>query len=121
MSKQVFMYSDRKAAEIKMDLPDYSGEFSIVSQFTRRDNGSGHKMSKPPKGSCFDPAAESTRIFNLLQLGDDKDHLYCLEIGWLNSKPGFDEVIELVKGGFMVKDGAKITISGGETVFALTA
>lgn len=121
MSKQVFMYSARKAAEIQMELPDYSGEFSIVSQFTRRDNGSGNKMSKPAKGSAFDPADGTTRIFNLLQLGDDKENLYCLEIGWLNRKPGFDEVIELVEGGFMVKDGATITISGGETAFTITA
>lgn len=121
MSKQVFMYSDRKAAQIVMELPDYIGEFSIVSQFTRRDNGSGNKMSKPPRGSAFDPASETTRIFNLLQLGDDKEHLYCLEIGWLNSKPGFEDVIELVEGGFMVKDGAMITISAGEAAFALTA
>ena len=115
------MYSSRKAAEIKMELPDYSGEFTIVSQFTRRDNGSGNKMTKPPRGRVFDPASETTRIFNLLQLGDDKENLYCLEIGWLNAKPGFNEVIELVEGGFMVKDGAIITISGGETVFSLTA
>ena len=104
-----------------MDLPDFKGSFTIESQFTRKDVGIGNKMQKPPRGKMFDPKEETTRIFNLIQLGDDKEHLYCVEIAKLNSCIGFLDVIEISGNSMTIKDGAQIAISGDEVVFFLAA
>lgn len=119
MAKQKLLYSDRKQATIEMDLPEYKGLFTIVSQFTRSDVGFGSKMAKPPKGKVFDPKAETTRIFNLIQLGDDKDKLYCVEIAKLNACPGFTDVIVVEGNSMSLKDGARINSTGGEVTFAI--
>ena len=121
MATKKFLYSDRKAAEIVMDLPDFKGSFKIESQFTRKDVGTGNKMQKPPRGKMFDPKADDTRIFNLIQLGEDKEHLYCVEIAKLNSCKGFKDVIEISGNSMTIKDGAQVAISGGEVVFSLAA
>lgn len=119
MAKKL-LYSDRKQASIEMELPDFKGAFTIVSQFTRSDRGTG-KMAKPPKGKVFDPKDDDTRIFNLIQLGDDKDKLYCIEIGKLNSCKGFSDVIEISGNTMSLKDGARIVSAGGEVVFTIAA
>ena len=120
MATKKLLYSDRKSAEIVMELPDYAGAFTIVSQFTRKDRGIG-KMAKPPKGKVFDPEDEDTRIFNLIQLGDDKEHLYCVEIAKLNSCKGFKDVIVVSDNRMIIHDGAQVAISGGEAVFSIAA
>ena len=121
MATKKFLYSDRKAAEIVMDLPDFKGSFKIESQFTRKDVGTGYKMAKPSRGKMFDPKDDDTRIFNLIQLGEDKEHLYCVEIAKLNSCKGFKDVIEISGNSMTIKDGAQVAISGGEVVFSLAA
>ena len=121
MSKLNALYTDRVAPGLSMELPEcVNATVEVVGFFTRRSNGFGQKMTKPPKGHYFDPAAEDTELFWVLKVGDHLD-LVVQNVASLNGLKGFTDCISVVDERATFKDGATVTVSGEEIEFSIQA
>jgi hypothetical protein len=121
MSKVLALYSDRVAPGLVMEIPDcVNSPVELAGFFTRRSNGFGQKMSKPPRGQYFDPKEEDTELFWVLKVGDHKD-LVVQNVASLNSMQGFTACISVKGDRASFLDGATVTKSGEEIQFSIQA
>ena len=105
------IYSDR----VQKSLSVTNGEFdwsaaTITGTFTRRDTGDVH-MAKPAKGEIFDPKADDTRVFAILDVVG-QDEAILKEIGILNGSKGFKESIDIDGDSFTCKPGFEVRAIG---------
>ena len=121
MSKVLALYTDRVAPGLTFELQDcVNSPVEVVGYFTRRSNGFGQKMTKPPKGRYFDIEDESTELFWVLKIGG-VDDLVVQNVANLNGMQGFTACISVDGGRASFKDGAVVTASGGVIKFAIQA
>lgn len=117
MTKRSFLYSDRKAKTVSVEMTEcVKSPFTVVRTVTRSDNGSD-TMVKPPKGKHFDPKHPDTRIFVIMDI-EGQSELLIREIGALNNE-GFDKVINVTGDTFELLDGAVVTCVGNTLTFEL--
>ena len=111
MSKRKLIYSSRVAKAITVEVPEFDWTpMKVTNTFTRRDTG-GTSMEKPAKGVVFDPKAEDTRVFVVIDAEDQKE-LYIKEIGVLNASEGWLDSIIINGDSFEVKDGVEVRSIG---------
>lgn len=122
MSKLSALYTDRVAPGLSMELPDcVNNPVEVVGFFTRRSNGFGQKMTKPPRGRYFDPNEETTELFWVLKVGDHKD-LIVQNVASLNAMQGFTKCISIGEDNrASFSDGATVTKSGDVIKFSIQA
>ena len=121
MSKINALYTDRVAPGLVMELPEcVNSPIEVVGFFTRKSNGFGQKMSKPPRGSYFDPSEETTELFWVLKVGDHSD-LIVQNVASLNGMKGFTDCITVGDNTASFSDGATVTVSGNEIQFSIQA
>ena len=117
MAKRTFLYSDRKAKTVSVELVEcVKSPFTVLRTVTRYDDGSD-SMLKPQKGKSFDPANPNTRIFVIMDIKDQPE-LLIREIGVLNNE-GFDKVISVNGNSFELLDGAVVTCVGNTLTFEI--
>lgn len=115
------LYTDRVAPGLTFELQDcVNSPVEVVGYFTRRSNGFGQKMTKPPKGRYFDPSDESTELFWVLKIGG-VDDLVVQNVANLNGMQGFTACITVSDERASFKDGATVTKSGDEIKFSIQA
>lgn len=121
MSKINALYTDRVAPGLTFDLPDcVNSTVELAGFFTRRSNGFGQKMSKPPRGHYFDPTEETTELFWILKV-DGVNDLIVQNVAVLNGMQGFTDCISVVDEKASFLDGATVTKSGDEIQFSIQA
>ena len=121
MSKLNALYTDRVAPGLTFELQDcVNSPVEVVGYFTRRSNGFGQKMTKPPKGRYFDPSEETTELFWVLKVGDHTD-LIVQNVASLNGMKGFTDCISVDGERASFLDGAVVTKSGDEIKFSIQA
>ena len=121
MSKLSALYSDRVAPGLSMEFEDcVNSPIEVVGFFTRKSNGFGQKMTKPPRGQHFDPEEENTEVFWVLKVGDHQD-LVIQNLASLNGMQGFINCITVSNNTASFADGAVITVSGSEIEFSIQA
>jgi len=121
MSKVLALYSDRVAPGLTFEWQDcVNSPVECVGYFTRRSNGFGQKMTKPPKGRYFDPSDESTELFWVLKIGGIDD-LIVQNVANLNGMQGFTACISVDGERASFLDGAVVTKSGDEIKFSIQA
>jgi hypothetical protein len=92
----------------------------VVGYFTRKSNGFGQKMTKPRRGSNFDPQDENTEVFWVLKVAHMND-LVVQNVASLNAMQGFTACITVSDERASFKDGATVTVSGREIEFSIQA
>lgn len=121
MSKLNALYTDRVAPGLVMEFEEcINAPVEVVGFFTRKSNGFGQKMSKPPRGQYFDPDEESTEVFWILKVGDNSD-LIVQNVASLNRMQGFTDCITVNDHTASFSDGAVVTASGNEILFSIQA
>ena len=117
MAKRTFLYSDRKAKTVSVEMEEcVKSPFTVVRTVTRYDDGSD-SMLKPQKGKSFDPKDPNTRIFVIMDV-QNQPELLIREIGVLNNE-GFDKVINVNGNSFELLDGAVVTCVGKTLTFEI--
>lgn len=115
------LYTDRVAPGLTFELQDcVNSPVEVVGYFTRRSNGFGQKMTKPPKGRYFDLEDESTELFWVLKIGG-VDDLVVQNVANLNGMQGFTACISVDGETASFQDGAVVTVSGREIEFSIQA
>ena len=121
MSKLSALYTDRVAPGLTFEFQEcVNAPVEIAGFFTRRSNGFGQKMSKPPRGDYFDPSDESTELFWVLKVGG-VDDLIVQNVANLNGCKGFTDCITTNGDRASFLDGATVTKSGDEIKFSIIA
>jgi hypothetical protein len=121
MSKLNALYTSRVAPGLTFEFEEcVNAPVEVVGYFTRRSNGFGQKMTKPPKGRYFDLEDESTELFWVLKIGG-VDDLVVQNVANLNGMQGFTACITVSDGRASFKDGATVTKSGDVIKFSIQA
>lgn len=115
------LYTSRVAPGLTFDFEDcVNSPIEVVGYFTRRSNGFGQKMTKPPKGRYFDLEDENTELFWVLKV-DGQSDLIVQNVASLNGLKGFTDCISVDGGRASFLDGATVTKSGDEIKFSIQA
>lgn len=117
------IYTAEKAAVVAFDMKETAATgFTVVGQFFRNgaekdENGKLLKIKRDDASV----ATPNIRIWCNIQLGKDKEHLYCMELPKMNAA-GFDKVVDpesAENGILIVKTGAKVSCAGGIVKFTM--